>query len=408
MSGLVETAPPIESGADAARVPRHRVLFVTPVSPFADASGAQQRSRLMYEALRGVFDVDVLQLHETHGVGTEAVFSEPARNAHGGFDLEAGVPARRGILDRFKPQPALTRQAEQRLGGSLSRYDLIVGRYLWPVSQLECPPGIPVLADLDDWRYRYARLLPSSAASLRERLAKAVAFRLAQPPLARLAGAFVVSRQDAAELSRPLPTAFLPNVPLSIPAEVSPAPLEPNALFVGSLWYRPNAEGVDWLLGRVWPIVRARLPHATLCLVGAAPAAMRAKWEQSPGVRAPGFVDDIAQAYRGARAVVVPIHTGGGTNIKVLEAMAHGRACVATSFIQRAFADNFQDSVHWFAAAGAEAFAARLLQALQPGEPVDRMAAAARCVVQQSFSHAMFQSTVQSFARQVMNGKAAR
>ncbi len=406
MSDPVEPGLPMGSGGGAG-APRPRVLFVTPVSPFADASGAQQRSRLMYEALREIFDVDVLQLHETQG-GGETVFSDPVRNAHGGFDLEAGVPARRGILDRFKPQPALTRQVEQRLGGGLSRYDLIVGRYLWPVSQLECPAGVPVLADLDDWRYRYASLLPSSAAALRERLAKAVAFRLAQPPLARLSGAFVVSRQDAAELSRPLPTAFLPNVPLSIPAEVSPAPLAPNALFVGSLWYRPNAEGVDWLLGHVWPVVRARLPHATLRLVGAAPAAMRANWEQSPGVRAPGFVDDIAQAYREARAVVVPIHTGGGTNIKVLEAMAHGRACVATDFIQRAFADNFQDAVHWFAPAGAEAFAARLLQALQPGEPVDRMAADARAVVQQSFSHAMFRNTVQSFARQVMNGKAAR
>lgn len=391
----------MSAAPDPAATPtrRARVLFVTPVSPFADASGAQQRSRLMHVALSEDFDVDVLQLHEAGA----ATFSEPAPSPHGaGLHLEVGVPARRAILDRFKPQAALTRQIEQRLGAPLSRYDLLVGRYLWPVCQLECPAGTPVLADLDDWRYRYAASVPTSVAALRERVTKAVAFRLAQQPLARLAGAFVVSKQDGAELSRPIPTAFLPNVPSTIPAEVALAPIQPRVLFVGSLWYRPNAEGVDWLLGRVWPIVRARMPEATLCLVGAAPAQMRSKWEQSPGVHAPGFVDDLALAYRDARAVVVPIHTGGGTNIKVLEALAHGRACVVTSFIQRAFAGVFEDPAHLLVAAGPEQFAAKLLQALQPGEPVDRMALNARSVVQRSFTPDMFKATVRTFAHQVL------
>jgi glycosyltransferase involved in cell wall biosynthesis len=394
--GVMATA---SSGTSA----RARVLFVTPVSPFAGASGAQQRSRLMHEALSEVFDVDVLQLHE----GGEAAFSAPALNAHGGVDLEVSVSPKRAILDRFKPQAALTREVERRLGRALSRYDMLVGRYLWPVCQLECPAGVPVLADLDDWRYRYAQPLPTTVAALRERLTKAVAFRLAQPPLSRLAGAFTVSRQDGAELSRPLPTAFLPNVPSHIPDDVGPAPADARALFVGSLWYRPNAEGVDWLLGRVWPIVRARMPQATLLLVGAAPAQMRQKWEQSPGVSAPGFVDDLAQAYREARAVVVPIHTGGGTNIKVLEAMAHGRACIVTSFIHQAFGGVFEDQAHLLVGAGPERFAAQLLRALQPADPLDRLAANARSVVQRDFTPHMFKNTVQSFATQVLR-QAAR
>ena len=60
-------------------------------------------------------------------------------------------------------------------------------------------------------------------------------------------------------------------------------------------------------------------------------------WEKYPDVRAPGFVDDLDTVYRDAAFTIAPIHNGGGTNIKIIESLAYGRACVTTLRCANAF-----------------------------------------------------------------------
>ena len=56
-------------------------------------------------------------------------------------------------------------------------------------------------------------------------------------------------------------------------------------------------------------------------MIGAASPEIRSRWEKNAGVTAPGFVDNLDAVYGAAALVIVPIHVGGGSNIKVLEAL---------------------------------------------------------------------------------------
>ena len=301
-----------------------RILLVTPASPFEPRSGAQQRSALLYDALRALGEVDVLLL-ET-GMGPTRLMP-PAD----GLRAHASWRTRSLGLGKYRPDPALAALLKQA-GIALDGYDLIVSRYLNPACKLRIPPGVRCVVDLDDWGYHYSAQVSSFGA----RLKSAYAAWLARRQLGRFDAYFTVSQRDAASLPG-LASAVLPNIPYAPPAQPLPATDSATLLFVGSLWYAPNKEGIERFLARSWPRIRAARPDARLHLVGAAPESVRRGWERHTGVCAPGFVDDLEAAYRDAAFTIAPIRSGGGTNIKILESLAYGRACVTTPHCAAAF-----------------------------------------------------------------------
>jgi len=80
----------------------------------------------------------------------------------------------------------------------------------------------------------------------------------------------------------------------------------------------------------VWPLVRQRRPELRLVIVGAQPAAQVLALRKE-GITVTGTVEDVRPFYRGALVSVVPLRVGGGTRLKVLEAMAAGTPVVSTS-----------------------------------------------------------------------------
>lgn len=314
-----------------------RLLLVTPVPPANVSSGAGQRTALMLEALEGCGTVDVLHLMPGKTIDVRNP-DNGSRLPGGGVLVEAFAPEK-AIVGRYRPQARLTRAVETALGRELGDYDTVVGRYAWGVCQLEIPAGVRVVADLDDFRYRYSAQASWNPATCKERVRKWLAHVLQRRQLARFDSVFFVSPLDRDEQSG-TKSVLLPNIPFAIPEDL-PVGKSPSKeiLFVGSLWYRPNAEGVDWFLRHAWPRVRAEVPEATLTLVGAAPSATRAAWAAHSGVQAPGFVDDLAKAYADAALVIAPIHSGGGTNIKVLEAIAHAKPCLISGFTHAALSN---------------------------------------------------------------------
>jgi sugar transferase (PEP-CTERM/EpsH1 system associated) len=102
-------------------------------------------------------------------------------------------------------------------------------------------------------------------------------------------------------------------------------------LFLGSLDWRPNLDGVSLLLERVFPAVRAAEPSATLCLVGRnPPEALRRQAGAMPGVELHANVPDVRPYLADCGMLVVPLRIGGGSRLKILEALASGTPVVST------------------------------------------------------------------------------
>lgn len=113
---------------------------------------------------------------------------------------------------------------------------------------------------------------------------------------------------------------------------VEAAPLGQGALvFTGKMDFRPNVDAVLWFCSEVLPAIQSAAPETHFYIVGKNPHARLAPLRQRPGVTLTGFVEDIRPYVAAATVYVVPLLTGGGTRLKILEAMAMGKAVISTT-----------------------------------------------------------------------------
>ncbi len=114
--------------------------------------------------------------------------------------------------------------------------------------------------------------------------------------------------------------------------EVCAKPLaELGMVFAGKMEFRPNVDGVTWFCAEILPRIRAEIPLAHITIVGQKPAPRIAALKQRPGVDVTGWVSDTRPFVADAAVYVVPLRMGSGTRLKVLEAMAKGKAIVSTT-----------------------------------------------------------------------------
>lgn len=196
----------------------------------------------------------------------------------------------------------------------------------------------PSFLDLDDVEHVVQYRAALRSPSLRDKLiwlaampalvwAEAVALRQARKT-------FICSDTDALHLQRVMrvPASKVAAVPNGV--SVPPIDLKPSSsvlLMVGIFAYEPNAEGAQYFIEHIWPLVRAAEPSAELWLVGASPESIPAHASQPAGVRFMGFVDDLDAVYQQSRAVVCPILFGGGTRVKLVEAAVRAKPIVTTT-----------------------------------------------------------------------------
>jgi polysaccharide biosynthesis protein PslH len=114
--------------------------------------------------------------------------------------------------------------------------------------------------------------------------------------------------------------------------EIRGGPSEPcrRILFVGSMDYHANVDGVVHFARTVWPAIHQEKPGLSFTIVGRNPAAEVRALAGLPGIEVTGRVDDVRPYYHEAMAAVIPLRVGGGSRLKIVEAMAAGVPVIST------------------------------------------------------------------------------
>jgi glycosyltransferase involved in cell wall biosynthesis len=178
---------------------------------------------------------------------------------------------------------------------------------------------------------RAAALAPTRLGRFRGRL-RTWRLRRFEQALARHADAVIaVSPEEASLVQELAPATRVVVAPNGVDAEaLTPSPPGDAALFVGLLSYAPNRDAMTWFAREVAPRLGSDGPD--VLVVGREPGpSLEALAARTPRLRLLGFVRDLTPLYARAGVFVNPMRGGGGTRLKVLEAMAAGKAVVSTS-----------------------------------------------------------------------------
>jgi polysaccharide biosynthesis protein PslH len=144
-----------------------------------------------------------------------------------------------------------------------------------------------------------------------------------------------VSDEDRLAFEKEFGVSSVSTIPTGVDADYFRplnVPERPGRLvFVGSMDWYPNEDGVLWFLRDVFPLIQRTVPEASLTIVGRNPSsALSDAASKLSGVEITGRVTDVRPYLAEAEAVIVPLRVGGGTRIKIPEAMAMGKPVVST------------------------------------------------------------------------------
>jgi sugar transferase (PEP-CTERM/EpsH1 system associated) len=182
-------------------------------------------------------------------------------------------------------------------------------------------------------------------------------------------GAVAVSEHEASEiksLNIDLPVQVVENG--VDPDYFTPSLSEPQAeslVFVGAMHWRPNQDAIQYFVDEVLPLLRSHRPEATITVVGQGPPPHIQKLGARPGVHIVGRVEDVRPYVDAATVYVVPLRIGGGTRLKILEALAMSKAVVSTSVGAEGL--DVIDGTHILIGDTAAAFAERIERLLADG-----------------------------------------
>jgi sugar transferase (PEP-CTERM/EpsH1 system associated) len=179
-----------------------------------------------------------------------------------------------------------------------------------------------------------------------------------------------------------------------------------RVVFVGSMDWMPNQDGVKFFTREIWPRIRAARPKATFEIVGRNPPPEIVALATTPGVEVTGAVPDVRPHLSQAAVVVVPLLVGGGTRLKIYEAMAMGRAVVSTTI----GAEGLPLTVgkHFFQADDPEAFVAAVIRLLSDPSERARLGESADRFVREHYSSEVVARQFEGICASVLNRHRGR
>ncbi|HUI65829.1 MAG TPA: glycosyltransferase [Bacteroidota bacterium] len=229
-------------------------------------------------------------------------------------------------------QHAIDRAVSENAFDLIQREFLVMGLF-----RAECPGAVHVL-DAHNVEYDCVRRMAQASRSPIRRAFYGMEYRKMRQEETEIYGRqdalLVTSSRDKALLDKDLvrtPKFVIPNgVDASYfqPSTESP---EPHSLvFTGAMNYFPNADGMTFFIKEILPLIRKHVPRIRVYIVGGRPTGQLVSMA-SRDVSVTGFVKDVRPYVHRSSVYIVPLRMGGGTRLKVLEALAMGKPVVTTS-----------------------------------------------------------------------------
>ena len=321
-----------------------RILFLSQWFPFPTDNGSKLRVRHLLHGLSQRHDVTLLSFteHQTTGVSASEIHSLcsdvhvlPARTFN-----PRGRRARLGFLSwtpRFLTDTYST-QMDGLIRNSISKnkYDLVIASQLSMVSYYASLQELPALFEEielglfhDSAVYAespYKRIrLGLTWLKLRKYLVRVlVASRACTVVSERERQLFVANFPKHERKVNVIPNCIAVKDYLDLQVEAAPNQL----IFSGSFRYSANYEAMRWFVSEVLPKILSQLPETRLIITG---DHANLPLPPVPHVTLTGYVEDIKPLVASSRASIVPLWIGGGTRLKILEAMAMGTPVISTS-----------------------------------------------------------------------------
>ena len=370
-----------------------RILVLTQVVPNPPDAGPKIKTHYALRMLAREHQVELLTFarDEREVAAAEAMKSWCAsvtivplrrRKLLEPYYLLRGWLSRTPFLVARDYRPEFARLLEERLGTGeidvVHADQLSMAQYL-PLAR---EYGALTVFDAHNAVYDLVRDLAAHQQTPLHRLGAAIEWRL----LRRFEGAccrasaltLTVADADAdlltAAAGAPFPAATVPiGIEVLQTETVVNNPAAVRLLSVATMLYPPNIEALRWFRDAIWPLVSAAHTEVGLDVVGSRPPDDLARWgTQDARVAVPGYVADLDELYRAAALFIVPLRSGSGVRVKILEAMARGIPVVSTSI--GAAGLDLRHGEHLLIADTPEAFARAVLTLL--GAPIFRQALA--------------------------------
>jgi sugar transferase (PEP-CTERM/EpsH1 system associated) len=319
-----------------------KVLFVAGACPYPPDSGGTVRTYNLLKRLSARYEI-TLVAPEKRAVDLRKAFESALADA-----ITVPVPRRtaaRIAKSLLSPLPYIVQAHSNPAMNAAVRDALASGGFdLVHCDSISVAPAVPRHAPIPKvfnahnveaviWeRYVGNERRPWMVPILRSQLAKIARFESTLPSL--FDWYVTVSEQDRDQMRRRYQASDVVVVPNGVDLDYY-APLadpeEPALAFVGSLDWRPNQDGVRWLIRSIWPRIKSERPDARLSIVGRRPPGWIRKLCRESGVSLHADVPDTRPHLACAAVIVVPLRIGGGSRLKILEAMAAGRCVVSTT-----------------------------------------------------------------------------
>jgi polysaccharide biosynthesis protein PslH len=236
------------------------------------------------------------------------------------------------LFDRFS---GFAPQIEKAVAGR--RYAVAIVEHFWCAPYLDqlspvSDRTVLDLVDVESVLHERCAAIENGPTGFAHRLFRQAALDLERTWYPRYSEILTTSENDARIVRETDPGARITVYPNSVRLCRQPPPGDEEAIvFSGNMEYHPNRAAVHWFRHEVWPILRGRWPSLEWRLVGRNPQAVREFAEGDPRIVLVGPVDDAVRELARSRVAIVPLLSGSGTRLKILEAWAAGLPVVSTT-----------------------------------------------------------------------------